>query len=46
MTKKIGVLGAGAMGGGIAQVAAQAGYEVVISDISSMSITSRGGGLS
>jgi len=31
--KKIGVLGAGAMGGGIAQVAAQAGYEVVLSDI-------------
>ncbi len=29
---KIGILGAGAMGGGIAQVAAQSGYEVVLSD--------------
>lgn len=31
--KKIGVLGAGQMGGGIAQVAAQSGYEVVLADI-------------
>jgi 3-hydroxybutyryl-CoA dehydrogenase len=31
--KKIGVLGAGTMGNGIAQVAAQAGYEVVMRDI-------------
>ncbi|MCJ7664783.1 MAG: 3-hydroxyacyl-CoA dehydrogenase NAD-binding domain-containing protein, partial [Desulfobacterales bacterium] len=31
--KKIGVLGAGAMGNGIAQVCAQAGYEVVMRDI-------------
>jgi len=31
--KKIGVLGSGAMGGGIAQVAAQAGYDVILSDI-------------
>jgi len=31
--KVIGVLGAGAMGGGIAQVAAQAGFNVVLSDI-------------
>lgn len=31
--KKIGVLGAGAMGTGIAQVAAQAGYEVVLGDV-------------
>ncbi|NLB80037.1 MAG: 3-hydroxyacyl-CoA dehydrogenase family protein [Clostridiaceae bacterium] len=30
---KIGVLGAGAMGGGIAQLAAQAGYQVVLNDI-------------
>jgi 3-hydroxybutyryl-CoA dehydrogenase len=29
---KIGVIGSGAMGGGIAQVAAQAGYEVVVYD--------------
>jgi 3-hydroxybutyryl-CoA dehydrogenase len=31
--KKIGVLGAGTMGNGIAQVAAQAGYEIVMRDI-------------
>ena len=32
--KKIGVIGAGQMGSGIAHVCSQAGYEVVISDIS------------
>jgi 3-hydroxybutyryl-CoA dehydrogenase len=32
--KRIGVIGAGQMGGGIAQVAAQAGFEVRISDVS------------
>ncbi len=31
--KKIGVIGSGLMGGGIAQVAAQAGYEVVLRDV-------------
>ena len=31
--KKIGVIGAGQMGAGIAQVAAIAGYEVVLNDI-------------
>jgi len=31
--KKLGVVGAGIMGAGIAQVAAQAGYQVVISEI-------------
>lgn len=31
--KKVGVMGAGAMGGGIAQVAAQAGFQVVLNDI-------------
>lgn len=31
--KKIGVLGAGAMGSGIAQVASQTGYEVILRDI-------------
>ena len=31
--KKIGVVGCGQMGGGIAQVCAQAGYEVVVSEI-------------
>lgn len=30
---KIGVLGSGAMGGGIAQIAAQAGYRVVLHDL-------------
>lgn len=33
MVKKIGVLGAGAMGGGIAHLAAQSGFEVVLCDI-------------
>ena len=33
-TEKVGVIGAGQMGRGIAQVAAQAGYEVVLLDIS------------
>ncbi len=32
--KKVGVVGAGAMGSGIAQVCAQSGYKVVISEIS------------
>ena len=32
--QKIGVIGAGTMGGGIAQVAAQSGYEVILKDIS------------
>ena len=31
--KLIGVLGAGSMGNGIAQVAAQAGYQVIMRDI-------------
>ena len=31
--KKVGVVGGGIMGGGIAQVSAQAGYEVVMSEI-------------
>ncbi len=31
--KKVGVLGAGAMGSGIVQVAAQAGYEVILCDM-------------
>lgn len=33
MIQKIGVLGAGQMGGGIAQVCAQAGYEVILFDV-------------
>ena len=32
--KIIGIIGAGTMGGGIAQVAAQSGYEVVLKDVS------------
>ena len=32
--KKIGVLGAGQMGGGIAQTAAQSGYSVILADVS------------
>lgn len=31
--KKIGILGAGAMGGGIAQLAAQKGFEVILGDV-------------
>ena len=31
--KKIGIVGGGIMGGGIAQISAQAGYEVVMSEI-------------
>jgi 3-hydroxybutyryl-CoA dehydrogenase len=31
--KKVGVVGCGAMGGGIAQVCAQSGYQVVVSEI-------------
>ena len=34
MTEKIGVVGAGTMGNGIAQVAARAGYDVVMRDVS------------
>ncbi len=32
--KKVGVLGAGLMGHGIAQVVAQAGYDVVLREVS------------
>ena len=31
--QKVGVLGSGQMGGGIAQVAAQAGFEVYLADV-------------
>ena len=36
--KKLGILGSGQMGSGIAQVGAQAGYSVVIADISEKSL--------
>jgi 3-hydroxybutyryl-CoA dehydrogenase len=39
--KKIAILGAGAMGAGIAQVAAQGGYEVIIRDLQ-MSLVQKG----
>jgi 3-hydroxybutyryl-CoA dehydrogenase len=38
MIEKIGVIGAGQMGSGIAQVCSQAGYQVFISDISADSL--------
>lgn len=31
--KKVGVVGCGAMGGGIAQLCSQSGYQVVVSEI-------------
>ena len=36
--RKIGVIGAGQMGSGIAQVAAQSGYEVVLMDVEELSL--------
>ncbi len=39
MSKKIGVLGSGQMGGGIAQVFAQKGFEVVLFDIAEKQLT-------
>ncbi|WP_457632646.1 3-hydroxyacyl-CoA dehydrogenase family protein [Oceanithermus desulfurans] len=36
--QKIGVIGAGQMGSGIAQVAAQSGYEVVLMDVEELSL--------
>ena len=33
MMKTVGVIGAGQMGAGIAQVSAQAGYAVLLSDV-------------
>ncbi|MDP4161245.1 MAG: 3-hydroxyacyl-CoA dehydrogenase NAD-binding domain-containing protein, partial [Bacillota bacterium] len=42
--KTIMVIGAGQMGGGIAQVAAQAGYSVILNDIKDEFVT-RGFGI-
>lgn len=39
MAKKLAVVGAGLMGAGIAQVAAQAGYEVTLRDITEQALT-------
>ncbi|WP_042392612.1 3-hydroxyacyl-CoA dehydrogenase family protein [Streptacidiphilus carbonis] len=39
MAKQIAVIGAGLMGSGIAQVAAQAGYEVVLRDVTDAALT-------
>ncbi|HVE64824.1 MAG TPA: 3-hydroxyacyl-CoA dehydrogenase family protein [Mycobacteriales bacterium] len=38
MSKKLAVIGAGLMGSGIAQVAAQAGYDVVLRDVTEASL--------
>ncbi len=42
---KIGIIGAGQMGSGIAQVCAQAGFDVVVSDISEEAIAKSLAGL-
>lgn len=39
MAKKLAVIGAGLMGSGIAQVSAQAGYEVILRDITDEALT-------
>ena len=43
--KRIGVVGAGTMGRGIAQVCAEAGYEVVMSDVSEDALHAGRGGI-
>ena len=45
MGRKLAVIGAGLMGSGIAQVAAQAGYDVVLRDVSDASIERGLGGI-
>jgi len=44
--KKIGIIGAGQMGSGIAQVCAQAGYDVTLSDISEAALEKSLAGIS
>lgn len=45
MTKKIAVIGAGLMGAGIAQVSAQAGYEVTLRDVTDAALERAQGGI-
>ncbi|WP_431965621.1 3-hydroxyacyl-CoA dehydrogenase family protein [Actinacidiphila sp. bgisy160] len=45
MAKKLAVIGAGLMGSGIAQVSAQAGYEVVLRDITDEALARGRGGI-
>ncbi|NUU21084.1 MAG: 3-hydroxyacyl-CoA dehydrogenase family protein [Streptomycetaceae bacterium] len=45
MTKKIAVIGAGLMGAGIAQVSAQAGYEVTLRDVTDAALDRARGGI-
>ena len=44
--KKVGVLGCGLMGSGIAQIAAQAGYETVVGEVGQTFLAQGTGGLS
>jgi 3-hydroxybutyryl-CoA dehydrogenase len=46
VAKKLAVIGAGLMGSGIAQVAAQAGYEVVLRDVTDEALNRGLGGIS
>ncbi|MDX6331189.1 MAG: 3-hydroxybutyryl-CoA dehydrogenase [Streptomycetaceae bacterium] len=45
MAKKLAVIGAGLMGSGIAQVSAQAGYEVVLRDVTDAALARGRGGI-
>jgi 3-hydroxybutyryl-CoA dehydrogenase len=45
MAKKLAVIGAGLMGSGIAQVSAQAGYEVVLRDVTDEALARGKGGI-
>jgi 3-hydroxybutyryl-CoA dehydrogenase len=45
VAKKLAVIGAGLMGSGIAQVSAQAGYEVVLRDVTAEALTRGKGGI-
>src|SRR5205807_10229838 len=45
VAKKLAVIGAGVMGAGIAQVSAQAGYEVVLRDVTDEALARGKGGI-